>query len=748
MAKTVKIGPYSAYAIAVAAGYHGTEQEWLASLVGPQGAQGASITGAVIDADGHLILTVHDPKTSTDTTIDAGSIDTTGAVQSVLQQIQQAGADAVASISNSVQQAADSADEAKTSAGEAKDSATQAEASKASAAGSATQAGQSATEAANSAGEAAGSAGEAAKSAEEAKKAAENSGLPQPSGASNAGKVPVVKDDGTYELGESAEVVDIRTGNDGRVYNTAGDAVRGQTKELSDENTALINNLGEIITFPEVKSPFKEEYFSYSGSNGIAPDFYAGGFSFTTSGFNDGNMFFTVPGLTIGHRYRLEFDVSKDAVHKIIVGSHEIDNAVGHQEHEFEADSGSLWMNFQILYTETNFEITNAKLVDLDDKTVLLEESRAKKAESKLQEQILGRITKSELKDVITFPEPTNPLVTDNYKYTGSNNINLSFSDNGFVISNPDGANDVNMWFDIPGLIIGHEYSLSFDVTSGELYIVRISDFTQNNVNGEFEHKFTATKETQSVNIGIWYTNATVSVENVKFTDLDEKTRLANAYWYKGKKGARFGDSITAQADFWESGDLEGSGWSVLVKEYFGCSDIVNCGIGGSTVSGDLVTNAMWTGERINALPSDSDFVLFMGGTNDWMQNKELGDADSSDTSTFNGALNVIAQKLSTKYQTGLIIWMCNVYGKKNVEDEKNSVGLTLYDYSRAFIESANRNGFPVIDMYKSWTKYNYAIYLNAEDEGRSFIHPNRKGGVKMANIIVSGMKACEPVIE
>lgn len=123
MAKTVKIGPYSAYAIAVAAGYQGTEQEWLASLVGPQGAQGASVTGAQIDENGHLILTVHDPKTGTDTQINAGSIDTTNAAQAVLAQIQQAGQDAVGSVSESVQQAANSASAAAQSATEAQGSA-------------------------------------------------------------------------------------------------------------------------------------------------------------------------------------------------------------------------------------------------------------------------------------------------------------------------------------------------------------------------------------------------------------------------------------------------------------------------------------------------------------------------------------------------------------------------------------------------------------------------------------------------
>ena len=161
MAKTVKIGPYSAYAIAVAAGYQGTEREWLASLVGPQGAQGASVTGAQIEENGHLILTVHDPKTGTDTTIDAGSIDTTGAVQNVLQQIQQAGQAAVDAVAQSVQQAESNANAAAASAEEASNSASQAAASRSAAAGSAAEAAGSATAASNSAQNAAQSAEDA-----------------------------------------------------------------------------------------------------------------------------------------------------------------------------------------------------------------------------------------------------------------------------------------------------------------------------------------------------------------------------------------------------------------------------------------------------------------------------------------------------------------------------------------------------------------------------------------------------------
>ena len=37
MATRMEIGPYSAYAIAAAAGFKGSEEEWLASLLGRRG---------------------------------------------------------------------------------------------------------------------------------------------------------------------------------------------------------------------------------------------------------------------------------------------------------------------------------------------------------------------------------------------------------------------------------------------------------------------------------------------------------------------------------------------------------------------------------------------------------------------------------------------------------------------------------------------------------------------------------------
>lgn len=159
MAKTIEIGPYSAYAIAIANGYEGTEEEWLASLVGPQG---ASITGVKIDGNEHIIITIRDPATNTDTTIDAGPIDNTSAVQSIQQaaqaaiiqvtQAQTAGVTAVNSARDTaLQQVAASAEAAQTAATQAANSASNAGNSATAAAGSASAAKTSETNAASSA---------------------------------------------------------------------------------------------------------------------------------------------------------------------------------------------------------------------------------------------------------------------------------------------------------------------------------------------------------------------------------------------------------------------------------------------------------------------------------------------------------------------------------------------------------------------------------------------------------------------
>lgn len=87
MAKEIDLGAATAYALAVKQGYDGTLDEWLASLVGPQG---ASITGVKLNEESRLIVTVENPGGGS-TEIDAGAVDTSEAVNAAKQEIEKAG---------------------------------------------------------------------------------------------------------------------------------------------------------------------------------------------------------------------------------------------------------------------------------------------------------------------------------------------------------------------------------------------------------------------------------------------------------------------------------------------------------------------------------------------------------------------------------------------------------------------------------------------------------------------------------
>ena len=227
----------------------------------------------------------------------------------------------------------------------------------------------------------------------------------------------------------------------------------------------------------------------------------------------------------------------------------------------------------------------------------------------------------------------------------------------------------------------------------------------------------------------------------------EEYIRGITKNWYKGKKATALGDSITANASTYTTSDgRTGSAWREFVAQELELADtIYNCGVGGSKVSGINESNpAMWTDERINAIPEDTEVLFFNGGMNDWGGSVPLGEKDSTDTNTFYGALNTIVTKLMTKFPAIPIFFMTTTYGY-NSESDKNSIGLTQYDYGRAIKKIAEKNGFPCIDLHAlcGWNRLNISNYVN--NEGGAFIHPNRNGGRKIATAILSVVKQYQP---
>ncbi len=148
---TAKIDGASAYELAVANGYKGTQMEWLASLKGDKGDTGATITGATVDDDGNMTLTLStgatikttlQPIADSKASATAAKASETNAASSAstAQTAASNATDAASSVSNVVAVVNKNAEATKTAADNAKTSETNAKASETNAAASATAA--------------------------------------------------------------------------------------------------------------------------------------------------------------------------------------------------------------------------------------------------------------------------------------------------------------------------------------------------------------------------------------------------------------------------------------------------------------------------------------------------------------------------------------------------------------------------------------------------------------------------------
>jgi len=197
------------------------------------------------------------------------------------------------------------------------------------------------------------------------------------------------------------------------------------------------------------------------------------------------------------------------------------------------------------------------------------------------------------------------------------------------------------------------------------------------------------------------------------------------------------GDSITAQ-----------NKWQPYVCTLTGLT-VKNDGVGGTLLSGSGTT-AMVSDTRINALDANASIVSVLGGTNDWASNVVLGLQNSTDITEFYGALNVLIQKLLTKYPNKVILFMTTPYGELYnytprgwINAYTNNQGHTTKDYANAIINRCEAYNIPYIDLHKrcGWNTLNIRTYIT--DDG-GLLHPSDFGAKRMASIVAGVFKTIE----
>lgn len=212
--------------------------------------------------------------------------------------------------------------------------------------------------------------------------------------------------------------------------------------------------------------------------------------------------------------------------------------------------------------------------------------------------------------------------------------------------------------------------------------------------------------------------------------ELVPSTVKQNGHWF-GKKGAALGDSMT-----------EGAGathpWTYYFANKIGCT-MQNIGQAGSRISSAYTDSSDTTTpftERYTQINNDTDFIIVIGGTNDFGLGNvadgsgvPLGSLGDTTDTTFYGSVYYLIQKIRESYPNAELFFGTPMHRS----NENNTVNnTTLLQFVDAIREVCEMLSVPLIDLYKmsgicAKTKQN--LFSDT-------IHLNDKGYEREADVI------------
>lgn len=207
------------------------------------------------------------------------------------------------------------------------------------------------------------------------------------------------------------------------------------------------------------------------------------------------------------------------------------------------------------------------------------------------------------------------------------------------------------------------------------------------------------------------------------------------------------GDSITAGTNLSEE-DRVKYNWPTQLKEILGCKEVVNLGIGGSTVSRCIEHYSMC--DRWSDIDSDSDIIIVMGGSNDMLfedkwQFGELEYEKRMTGGTFCGDLDEMLGNMKWQYRDYNEDNYCKLIyinpPSTILNDAVYAVDPGNMVQQSSFAEAINviapTYGFEVIDMYNNNILNSHDVDVNAQFVYDG-IHCNKEGYQIIAEHIAS----------
>lgn len=186
-------------------------------------------------------------------------------------------------------------------------------------------------------------------------------------------------------------------------------------------------------------------------------------------------------------------------------------------------------------------------------------------------------------------------------------------------------------------------------------------------------------------------TTEPVSGTNAGTASASGRNLLFYSYW-AGKKVAWYGDGTSRAATHIS-----------LVNQYFQFDSTIisNANL---TIAGSANSQAL----NYTAIPKDVKAILIMAGYNDWKNNIPLGNAKVSvnqqqkvtnSMDNYYGACHHMFENLATSYQNVYILVLGSPVLNTEEAQQKNALGLTIQDYSKALCEAAGVWGVQAVDL-------------------------------------------------
>ncbi|MDD2973055.1 MAG: SGNH/GDSL hydrolase family protein [Lachnospiraceae bacterium] len=223
--------------------------------------------------------------------------------------------------------------------------------------------------------------------------------------------------------------------------------------------------------------------------------------------------------------------------------------------------------------------------------------------------------------------------------------------------------------------------------------------------------------------------------ETVALNLADKEVINNSSLDFSNMKIACLGDSIT-------QGVGGATPYPEYLKEILGAKEVVNLGIGGSTVCSDHDDGVQAMSDRMDQIPSDTDLAIIIGGTNDNFYQAEWQFGflywDSKGDGTFCGDMQLLMRRFKWLFPDMRVIFFTPPSNTKI--DELKAENPSLLDQSR-YAEATTyigaEEGMPVVDLFNE-------NFLNAHDANVSTnlmqdeVHFNSQGNEILATRIAS----------